>query len=175
MVTTLEKCLCLFLMFLRSRYVWLAWTRNGWPKVYEIGGRHLQIAEQCNRPIIDLHFYPNDGRCCLGLKYGGRRNFCIEQFIPELVIPFFYRLSYTAKFGIAAGHRDLWGEYSHSDKGLEEYEAEMLDIAKHHPKRNDTCPCESGKKYKKCHLDEVESVKRSRRAAIPNAATRQRV
>ena len=148
--------------------------KNGWPKVYEIGRRHRQIAEQCQIPIIDLHFYPNDGRCCLGLKYGGNRNFRIKEFLPELVIPFLYQLSYTAKFGITASRRDLWGEYSHGDKGLEEYEAEMLNIAKHHPKRNDLCPCGSDKKYKKCHMDQVEAVRRRIRGTTPNATARRR-
>ena len=149
--------------------------KNGWPKVYEIGGRHRQIAEQCQIPIIDLHFYPSDGRCCLGLKYGGNRNFRIKEFLPELVIPFLYQLSYTAKFGIAATRKDLWGEYSHGDKGLEEYEAEMLNLARHQPSRNDLCPCRSGIKYKKCHMDQVEAVKRKIRGRTPDATILQRL
>ena len=147
---------------------------NGWPKVYEIGGRHRQIAEQYQIPIIDLHFYPSDGRCCLGLKYGGNRNFRIKEFLLELVIPFFYQLSYTEKFGIDATHNDLWGEYSHGDKGLEEYEAEMLNLTRHQPNRNDLCPCGSGIKYKKCHMDQVEAVKRKIRGRTPDATILQR-
>ena len=139
---------------------------NGWPKVYEIGSRHHRISEKHNVPIIDLHFYPDDDSCCLGLKYGSNRHFRIKEFLPELIIPFFYQLSYTAKFGITASRRDLWGEYSHGEKGLTEYETEMLNIAKHHPSRNSLCPCGSGKKYKKCHMDQVESVKRRRRSNI---------
>lgn len=146
---------------------------NGWPKVYEIGGRFHQIAQKCNVKIKDLHINPDD-TCCLGIKYGGNRNFLIEQFFPELVIPFFYRLSYTAKFGMTASLEDLWGEYSHGEKGFEEYEAEMLNIAKHHPKRNDLCPCGSGIKYKKCHMDQVESVKRRIRETTPDVTTRRR-
>lgn len=145
---------------------------NGWPKVYEVGGRHSQIAEQCKIPIIDLHFYPDEDNCCLGLKYGGNRNLRIKEFLLELVIPFFYQLSYTGKFGIDATRKDLWGEYSHGEKGRTEYEAEMLNIAKHHPKRNDLCPCGSGKKYKKCHIDEVESVRRYIRVTASDAKTR---
>ena len=133
---------------------------NGWPKVYEGGGRYHQIAKQCCVEIMDLHINPDDSSCCLNLQYGGNRNFRIEQFFPELVIPFFYRLSYTQKYGIAASRNDLWGEYSHGEKGRIEYEVEMLNIAKHDPSRNDLCPCKSGKKYKKCHMDQVESVKR---------------
>lgn len=147
---------------------------NGWPKVYEVGGRYHQIAKKCNIEVTDLHINLDDRTCCLSLQYGGNRNFRIKEFLPGLVIPFFYQLSYTEKFGIDATRNDLWGEYSHGDKGLDEYEAEMLNIAKHHPKRNDLCPCRSGIKYKKCHMDQVEAVKRRIRGRTPDATTRQR-
>ena len=133
---------------------------NGWPKVYEVGGRYHQIAEKYNVPIGDLHINPGDATCCLSLKDGGNRNFRIQDFFPELVIPFFYYLSYTEKFGIDASRKDLWGEYSHGDRGRLEYEAEILNIAKDNLSRNDFCTCGSDKKYKKCHMDEVEAVKR---------------
>ena len=35
---------------------------NGWPTVYEVGGKHARIAVRENIEIIDLHFYPN-GAC----------------------------------------------------------------------------------------------------------------
>ena len=144
---------------------------NGWPKVYEVGGRYHQIAQKCSVKIKDLHINP-DSTCCLGLKYGGNRNFRIEQFFTELVIPFFYRLSYIKKFGIDASRKDLWGEYSHGEKGRAEYEVEMLNLAKHQSNRNDLCPCGSDKKYKKCHMDQVEAVKRRRRKATSDVAIR---
>ena len=84
----------------------------------------------------------------------------IRGFLEELVIPFFYRLSYTEKFGIAASRNDLWGEYSHDEEGLTEYLTEISIFAKQNPGRNDLCPCGSGKKFKKCHIDDVESLKR---------------
>ena len=99
-------------------------------------------------------------RVALSLKDGGNRNFRIQDFFPELVIPFFYYLSYTDRYGIDASRKDLWGEYSHGDRGRLEYEAEILNIAKDNLSRNDFCTCGSGKKYKKCHMDEVEAVKR---------------
>ena len=135
---------------------------NGWPKVYEVGGRHNQIAKKYNVPIIDLHFHPDDDSCCLGIKYGGIRSFRIKEFFLELVIPFFYRLSYTEEFGIENSSKDLWEEYSHGKKGHEEYKIDILNIAKQRPDRNDLCPCGSRKKYKNCHLDEVKSVSRTR-------------
>lgn len=130
---------------------------NGWPKVFEVGGKYRRISEKCEVPIIDLHIYPDSSACCLGLKYRDGKQLCIEDFLHELVIPFFYRLSYTDKFGIDRAREDLWGEYSHGDKGQIEHFLEIVNIVRHNPGRNDPCPCGSGKKYKKCHRGEVES------------------
>ena len=139
---------------------------NGWPKVYEVGGRHYQIAKKCNVEIIDLHFYSDDDACCLGLKFRDNKSSSIKGFLMELVIPFFYQLSYTEKFGIDASRKDLWGEYSHDEKGRWEHLTEISNFAKQNPSRNSLCPCGSGKKYKRCHLGEVESLKRSQRETI---------
>ena len=143
---------------------------NGWPRVYEVGGRCELIAEKCNVGLIDLHFYPNgDGACCLGIRHLQERNFTIKRFIYERVAPFFYRLSYTDRFGIEATRNDLWGEYSHGDEGFREYEKEMLNLARRNPGRNASCPCGSGIKYKKCCLDEVQAVERDVRSSRPRA------
>ena len=134
---------------------------NGWPKVYEVDGRRYIIAKKCNVPMVDLHFYTDDDACCLGFGSRDNRSFHIKEFIHELVIPFFYRLSYAEKFGIDACRSDLWGEYSHDIEGLREHEAEILYFSKLSVGRNELCPCRSGKKYKICHFNEVESIKRS--------------
>ncbi len=139
---------------------------NGWPKVYEVAGRHSKIAEKYNIEVIDLHFYSDDGACCLGIKSTSEkfeRNFRIKRFIHDLVIPFFYRLSYTEKFGIDASSNDLWGEYSHDLEGQIEYREEILNFVKRNPSRNEPCPCGSGKKYKNCHRQELEYIKHSHR------------
>ena len=139
---------------------------NGWPKVYEVAGRHSKIAEKYNIEVIDLHFYSDDGACCLGIKSTSEkfeRNFRIKQFMNDLVIPFFYRLSYTEKFGIDASSNDLWGEYSHGLERQIEHRKEILNLAKRNPNRNEPCPCGSDKKYKNCHRQEVEYIKRSHR------------
>ncbi len=132
---------------------------NGWPKVYELGDRHYQIAKRNNVSTADLHFYSDGDNCCLGIEYGPKSGLRIDRFIYDLVIPFFYRLSYTEKFGIAASRRDLWDEYSHGNKGLREYEAELLSIARQNPSRSRSCPCGSGKKYINCHFKQVEFFK----------------
>ena len=133
---------------------------NGWPKVYEVGGRYRQISKKCNVKTIDLHFNSDDDACCLGLKFRDSRRLNIKSFLEELVIPFFYQLSYTEKFGIAASRTDLWDEYSHGEKGQLEYITEISNFANQNPSRNVPCPCGSGKKFKKCHIDDVESLKR---------------
>ncbi len=132
---------------------------NGWPKVYEIGDRHYQIAKRNNVSTADLHFYSDGDNCCLGIEYGPKDGLRIDRFIYDLVIPFFYRLSYTEKFGIAASRRDLWEEYSHGNAGLREYEVELLNIARQNPSRYRSCPCRSGKKYINCHFKAVEFLK----------------
>ena len=134
---------------------------NGWPRVYEVGGRHAEISSKHNVKPIDLHFYP-DGSCCLGIRFSLERHLTIERFMDELVVPFFYRLSYVEKHGLLAARRDLWGEYPHGEDGIKEYMSEILSLATKEPGRNGLCPCGSGRKYKRCHLDEVASLKRAR-------------
>lgn len=131
---------------------------NGWPKVYEVGGRVRSIADKWNIAPVDLHLYKDDA-CCLGIRYSQERNLTLHLFINDLVIPFFYRLSYVDCFGLEAARRDLWGEYSHGDDGLREHESEMLDIARRSTGPNKACPCGSGSKYEICCLDEVQAVK----------------
>ena len=83
--------------------------RNGWPRVYEVGGRHQAISTKHNVDAIDLHFYP-DGSCCLGIRFSPERFLTLERFMDELVIPFLYRLSYVDKNGLpAAKKRPLGG------------------------------------------------------------------
>ena len=123
---------------------------NAWPTVYEVGGRCIDIAEQNQCVMADLHFF-GDGACCLGLKYSVERNLTVERFMQELVIPFFYRLSYTDRYGLSAARVDLWGEYSHGDAGVREYQDEILQLAGNNPGRNQPCPCGLGLKYKRCH------------------------
>ena len=138
-----------------------ALDHNGWPTVYEVGGRHALIADRENVEVIDLHFYPN-GACCLGLQLFTSRRMTLVEFMDELVVPFFYRLSYTDSYGLRSARQYLWGEYSHGDKGLREYLSDVDRIAKHGLGRNELCVCGSGRKYKRCHLGEVDRFKQVR-------------
>ena len=132
---------------------------NNWPSVFEVGGRHVDMAERQAIEVIDLHFF-DDSRCCLGIRSGSEREMSIGRFMTELVVPFFYRLSYTDRYGLDAARDNLWGDYSHGEEGFREYHREILSIAGQAPGRNDPCPCGSGRKYKRCHLDEVEQMRR---------------
>ena len=131
---------------------------SGWPRVYEVGGRHSEISSKHDVDLIDLHFYP-DGSCCLGIRFSPERHLAFERFMDELVVPFFYRLSYVDKHGLAAARKDLWGEYCHGEDGIREYMNEVLAMAGREPGRNELCLCGSGRKYKRCHLDDVASLK----------------
>ncbi|MDE2688450.1 MAG: SEC-C domain-containing protein [Chloroflexota bacterium] len=124
---------------------------NGWPTVYEVGARHPLIAERENIEVIDLHFF-TDGACCLGLQLYANDPVTFEEFMGDLVIPFFYRLSYTDAHGLSAARQHLWGEYSHGDQGLQEYLSDLDKVGKHNLGRNELCACGSGLKYKRCHL-----------------------
>ena len=151
-----KRCLCnAFEIEIRmdSRSV----EANGWPKVYEVGGRHGAIAKKYGVATTDLHINL-DGSCCLGIRYSRERHFSIQRFLYDLVVPFFYRLAYTECWGIEAARNDLWGEHSHGNTGEFEHLREMLKIAQRDPGRNDPCPCGSGMKYKKCCLDEVQAT-----------------
>ena len=130
---------------------------GGWPKILEVGGRHQIIADRYGVAPVDLHFF-SDGACCLGIRLSRERNFTLERFLCELVIPFLYRLAYTDRYGIAAVRNDLWGEYSHGDEGYAEYRRTMNEYAKRNAGRNAPCPCGSGRKYKLCCRDEVKAA-----------------
>ena len=84
--------------------------------MYEVGGRRAWIADRESIEIIDLHFCP-DGACCLGLHLLADRRTTLKEFMDELVVPFFYRLSYADAHGLGAARQYLWAEYSHGGQG----------------------------------------------------------
>ena len=132
--------------------------KNGWPVIHEVGGRRELIAERHGVREIDLHFYSDTKSCCLGIRHS-REKLSLSQFMCDLVIPFFYRLSYVNRFGIEAARENLWEEYSHGDEGFKEHERDMVNIGRLSIGRNKPCPCGSGRKYKNCCLDEVQATK----------------
>lgn len=135
---------------------------NPWPDVIETAGRIQQIMEK--RKIAnkaDMHCFPiyPENRCCLGFKVYSDDKIEIAKFIKEMVIPFFYRVAYVERHGLHAARTDLWGEYPHDIEQTEqEYIGGLRDM--NNLSRNARCACGSGKKYKNCHLTEVDAAKR---------------
>ena len=129
---------------------------NGWPKVFEVGGRHEGIAQKYGVQGIDLHFYNDDGSCCLGIRLSPDKGLTIVRFLYELVIPFFYRLSYVERHGLRAAGNNLWQDHPHGDEGHRHHKLQMLEIARRRRGRNKPCPCRSGRNYKNCCLGEVK-------------------
>ena len=75
--------------------------------------------------MADLHFF-GDGGLLPGSQYAAERDLTLERFISELMIPFFYRLSYTDRYGLTAAKVDLWGEYPHGVAGEIQYQDETF-------------------------------------------------
>ena len=90
------------------------------------------------------------------------RRTTLKEFMDEMVVPFFYRLLYIDAHGLGAARQNLWPEYSHGDQGLQEYFSDVADIASQRLGRNDPCACGSGRKYKRCHLGDVDRFKQRR-------------
>ena len=143
--------------------------KYGRPMVFLSGDRVNRLAKSQSVEPVDLHFYSN-GACCLGITYVPDRKQTLEGFLKELLIPFFYRVSFTEKHGIDAARRDLWGEYSHGARGIQEYEGEINDLAKQGLGRNAPCPCGSGRKYKHCHLEEIKAVRLAKAQGLSKSA-----
>ena len=134
-----------------------------WPPVYEIGGRAQRIMREQQVPKEDLHFFSRDpdiNQCCLGLQntddWKG-----ILPFLDEIVIPFFYRLSYASKFGAGRAESELWTTYSHKggfDAAANQYIVELKRYKKLKRGKNRPCPCGSGRKYRVCHKAECDAL-----------------
>lgn len=167
------------------------------PVVKEVGGKIERLSTKKNRNLQDFHVNKgdmNDGLClCSRLKsfeYFNQFKHSLNplfDFIKELVIPFFYGISYFEKF-----NRFPFGEFSHGEAGLLQEIEENLSLwrylesyAKTYPTeykeflfaysnmlsdkgffkrkkigRNEGCPCNSGTKYKKCHLPIINIMQR---------------
>lgn len=139
------------------------------PLVREVGGRIEKILVQKNiRDKRKLHINPEDNTICFCAKPEERLRFSksvnIINFIRELVIPYFYGLSYG---------RWPWGEYGHGDMGIFEFYVEHSNLKnraiiedciralseqsklilrkKGKVKGHLNCICGSGRAIRKCH------------------------
>ena len=146
--------------------IWLTYEPSflvPWPPVFETGGRAQQVMREQKAAKEDLHFFtrePNINQCCLGLQnIDGWKG--IMPFLDEIVIPFFYRLSYASRFGVDRAESDLWSTYSHKlgfDAAAHQYLSELKRYKKLKRGNNKPCPCGSGKKYRDCHKPECDTL-----------------
>lgn len=125
------------------------------PKLYEVGGDIPCEA--------DWHKYP-DNSCCLTVsakeKLICKNGISLLQFVSDIVIPYFANQLYRIQTG------KYLQEYSHGEVGIWEFYKELFQsddysiwkrclegaFGKANFERNGKCYCNSGKKYKKCHL-----------------------
>jgi hypothetical protein len=134
------------------------------PQVKEVGGKIREIANNLNKPLIDLHVNNNDNTLCLCIYKKEKEyfldDFDIKIFFEQLLEPYLYWISYFNKY-----KRKPWGEYAHSNLGyLEMYAEEEIDIDNlkkfflneelvkiKKMKGHHGCLCGSNEKIKKCH------------------------
>lgn len=91
---------------------------GAFPTVKEIGGKVADIAKERKKELADLHVNPGGKDCCLCVPPDARafmkRDDASGKFVPEIVVPFFYRLSCEGK-GIPL---PSWGDHKHGLEGL---------------------------------------------------------
>ena len=132
------------------------------PYLYEVGGEIPCEA--------DWHKY-SDNSCCLTVQAKERmicyNGITLVWFIKNIAIPYFANQLYKKQTG------SYLQEYSHGRDGIKEFYEELFqtsdinvwrccrDVAFSGAKyeRNGKCYCNSGKKYKKCHLPIEDKVK----------------
>ena len=130
---------------------------SGWPTVYEVGGKLPEIERKTQACLKELHFFP-DRSCCLGIRFTRDENLTIGRFLQNLVVPFFFRLSYVNKHGLAAAQKDLWDEHSHTKQGFAEHFFELMRYAQKPHNKYAACPCGSNELYSECCLNDVKLV-----------------
>lgn len=115
------------------------------PKVFEESGKIAGLAKKYGISVFELHCNADvNNSCCLGVfpEYQWKGT---VSYINEKIIPFFYWQSHKRIF-----NKEPWSGRSHGRDGI--FEAMTLkprEIRKG-KNRNRLCPCESGKKYKRC-------------------------
>jgi SEC-C motif len=130
------------------------------PEVFDVGDRFPHI--------LDRHFFP-DGKCCLWLPPTSRWNGAdpegLGAFLEEVAIFFDKQLTCDV-VGYFPGAQ--WG---HGTAGYIEFVRELMGGNEQlltaftpvfagilTPGRNSPCPCGSGRKYKRCHLDFAQRI-----------------
>lgn len=134
------------------------------PVLYEVGDEIPCEA--------DWHKY-SDNSCCLTVpakeKLLCKQGITLLWFVTNIVIPYFANQLYKKRTG------QYMQEYSHGSDGVREFYDELFHsrnlgvwmrclenaFGRAKSERNETCYCNSGKKYKRCHLlieDDVRKI-----------------
>ena len=135
------------------------------PELFETGGIIPKEA--------DWHKYAN-GSCCITVPPDEilkcRNGITVLHFVTQFAVPYFANYLYRIREG-----RYLNGEYAHNVLGLAQFYTDLLGTSDqtkwvhyfkctfHNEKvgceRNDQCFCNSGKKYKHCHLEAFNNLR----------------
>jgi SEC-C motif len=127
---------------------------------------------------LDRHFATDDGVCCLWLPPKSRWDASdpdtLLTFLDEVVVFFHRQLVYDAGGqaewpGPQYGHRiDGYEQWIAEEFGDEQALSAFIPILNAHVKvgRNEKCPCGSGRKFKKCHNEKIEQIRRGVAASI---------
>ena len=138
-------------------------TKKVIPQVCEIGGRIHRDS--------DHHINSKDGACCLFIPdefwYQHSEGMNLVDFLNGPVRSFFI---YQAL--LERGEKWRWGERSHGEKGIQEFYGSLIgtdDLARiisylkaidgKKLRRHATCPCGSGKRLDKCHIDVLKNLR----------------
>ena len=123
----------------------------GLPFVFETGGKIIRFSQENNIHPADLHLN-GDLSCCLGIfTREESANMALDKYIIEFVFSFFAWQAYFSTYS----KKPPWGEYSHAVRGEAEKNIEIF-MKMRNTGRNDPCPCGSGRKYKKCCIDQFQ-------------------
>jgi hypothetical protein len=115
-----------------------------------------------------------NGICCVDIPHAlqlqiSNGGIFIDSFMYEKVYPYFANQIYYSITGTYAN-----GDYGHEFEGVKQYYSEVLQITssssavqiiehvltKRKMRRNDFCCCGGVKKFKKCHWDSYETLKK---------------
>lgn len=130
---------------------------------------------------LDRHFSTDDGQCCLWLPPKSRWNSndlnALLVFLDEVIVFFDRQLVYDAIGGTTwpggqYGHRiDGWEEWIADEIGDDRVLRALIPILNTNEKvgRNETCRCGSGRKFKRCHSNMIENIRRK----VPQARLQQ--
>ncbi|MCK9293348.1 hypothetical protein M0P25_04695 [archaeon] len=88
-------------------------SSNIYRDVREIGNKIKEISQRKNKDCKDLHFNENSQKVCLMGYFDEREKISLMEFLGEVVIPFFYDVSFYDRC-------NTWprGSYSHGYLGL---------------------------------------------------------